>query len=46
MNIPKYLKKVRKINITLEDIDSFEEEVKQYYEDAKLTAPVHLSKGN
>ena len=46
MKIPNYLKKVRGIEFTEEDIISFEEEVKKYYEDGKITAPVHLSKGN
>jgi len=46
MVIPDYLKKVRHIKFTKEDLITFEEDVKKYYEDAKIIAPVHLSKGN
>ena len=46
MNIPYNLKKVRDIKITESDLIEFEEEVKQKYEDAKITSPVHLTKGN
>ncbi len=46
MKIPNYLKKVRDIKLNEEKLIIFEEEVKKYYEDAKITAPVHLSKGN
>ena len=46
MKIPGYLKKVRKIKQSIEDLQLFEEEVKVLYEDAKITAPVHLSNGN
>ena len=46
MKIPKYLKKVRELAITEQDLIDFEEEIKQYYEDAKIQAPIHLSKGN
>ena len=46
MKIPDYLEKVRNIQLTEKDLIAFEEEVKKYYEDAKITAPVHLSKGN
>ena len=46
MKIPHYLSKVREIKLTEGDLISFEEEVKSYYDDAKITAPVHLSKGN
>ena len=46
MKIPDYLEKVREIKFTIEDLITFEEEVKKYYEDSKITAPVHLSKGN
>ncbi len=46
MVIPDYLKKVRQIKFTEEDLITFEENVKKYYEDAKITGPVHLSKGN
>ena len=46
MKIPNYLKKVKHIQIKEEDLIQFEEDVKKYYEDAKITAPIHLSKGN
>ncbi len=46
MQIPNYLEKVRDINLTKEDLLDFEEEVKKHYEDANISAPVHLSKGN
>jgi len=46
MKIPKYLKKIRKPNVTADDLLKFEIDVKKHYEDSKITAPVHLSKGN
>jgi len=46
MKIPDYLEEVRDIKFTEEDLITFEEEVKEYYEDSRITAPVHLSKGN
>ncbi len=46
MNIPDYLDKKRQIILTEKDLIAFEEKVKKHYEDAKITAPVHLSKGN
>ena len=46
MKIPNYLKKVRKINFQVSDLLAFEDKVKKYYEEAKITAPVHLSRGN
>ena len=46
MNIPYNLKKVRDIKLTEFDLISFEEEVKQRYEDTEIKAPVHLTKGN
>ena len=46
MNIPDYLDKKRQILLTKKDLIAFEGKVKKYYEDAKITAPVHLSKGN
>ena len=46
MKIPSYLKKVRKIKQSIEDLQLFEEEVKVLYEDSKITAPIHLSNGN
>ena len=46
MNIPNHLKKVRDVKHTKDDLILFEEEVKKHYEDALISAPVHLSKGN
>tara|TARA_Y100001958_G_C21248273_1_gene580787 strand:+ start:5047 stop:5676 length:630 start_codon:yes stop_codon:yes gene_type:complete len=46
MNIPNHLKKVRDVKHTKEDLILFEEKVKKHYEDALISAPVHLSKGN
>tara|TARA_B100000315_G_scaffold255762_1_gene299976 strand:- start:243 stop:878 length:636 start_codon:yes stop_codon:yes gene_type:complete len=46
LKIPKYLIKVRDIKLTEKDLITFEEKVKKYYEKGKITAPVHLSKGN
>ena len=46
MKIPDHLIKVRKITLTNSNLISFESEVKKYYEDGKITAPVHLSEGN
>ena len=46
MNIPHNLKKLRDVELTESDLIKFEEEVKQKYEDAKIKAPVHLTKGN
>ena len=44
--VPKSLKKVRDINLTSQDLISFESEVKEKYENAKIKAPIHLSKRN
>ena len=46
MKIPKYLKKVRDVEITKEQLLKFEEEIKSVYEDGKIKAPIHLSKNN
>ena len=40
------MKKVRDINITVDDLKSFEEEVKVTYEAGGIKAPVHLAGGN
>ena len=40
------MKKVRDINITVDDLKSFEEEVKVVYEAGGIKAPVHLAGGN
>ena len=46
MKIPKNLKIVRKVTLNEQDLIEFEEEVKLNYENAKISAPVHLTKGN
>ena len=46
MKIPIFLKKVRNIKITANDLIDFENEIKIKYEEAKIKAPIHLSKGN
>jgi len=46
MKIPDYLEKVKQIDYTVSDLIAFEERVKKYYENAKITSPVHLSRGN
>jgi pyruvate dehydrogenase E1 component alpha subunit len=46
LSIPSYLKKVREVNITKEELILFESEVKEKYEDGKIPAPIHLSKNN
>ena len=46
MHIPKNLKKIRKVNITPQQLFNFEEEIKKIYEKGKIKAPIHLSRGN
>jgi len=46
IRIPNHLKKVREVDITKEDLISFEFEIEEKYEDGKILAPVHLSKNN
>tara|TARA_B110000438_G_scaffold298052_1_gene345503 strand:- start:945 stop:1634 length:690 start_codon:yes stop_codon:yes gene_type:complete len=46
MKIPKYLKKVRKVQIKVSELLAFEDQVKKHYEDSLIKAPVHLSRGN
>jgi len=46
MKIPVQLQKHRKLKYTEKDLITFEEEVKVHYENGKIKAPVHLSKGN
>ena len=46
IKIPNHLKKVREVDITKEDLISFESEVKEKYEGGKIPAPIHLSKDN
>ena len=50
MKIPSYLKKVSEPiyskNVIKKRLTLFEDRVKLLYEDAEITAPIHLSKGN
>ena len=46
IKIPEHLNKVRNVTINSEDLIEFEDRIKAVYEDAKINAPVHLSKGN
>mgnify|MGYP003672519081 FL=1 len=46
MRIPNYLKKVRKINLSKQDLMDFELDIKNRYENATIRGPVHLSGGN
>jgi TPP-dependent pyruvate/acetoin dehydrogenase alpha subunit len=46
MRIPSKLTKQKEVTITSNDLIQFEEEVKSIYEDAKILAPIHLSRGN
>tara|TARA_B100000902_G_scaffold328827_1_gene325066 strand:- start:2904 stop:3536 length:633 start_codon:yes stop_codon:yes gene_type:complete len=46
LRIPKHLKKQREVNITKEELISFETEVKEKYEAGEILAPVHLAKDN
>ena len=46
MKIPDYLKKVKDIELTAQDLMGFEVRVKEVYEKGSIKAPIHLSKGN
>ncbi len=46
LKIPKHLKKQREVNVTKEELISFETEVKERYESGEILAPVHLAKDN
>jgi|TARA_R110000824_G_scaffold711_1_gene4420 TPP-dependent pyruvate/acetoin dehydrogenase alpha subunit len=46
MQIPKKYKKVREINITPEELITFETKVKDAYEEGKVKGPIHLAKNN
>ena len=46
MKIPDYLKKVKDIELTAQDLMDFEVRVKEVYEKGSIKAPIHLSKGN
>jgi len=46
MKIPEHLIKVRKIELTKQDLIDFELDIKNRYENAIIRGPVHLSGGN
>ena len=46
VQIPKHLKKIRDVNITKDELVSFETTIRESYEDGKIPAPIHLSKDN
>ncbi|MHA1987696.1 MAG: FkbM family methyltransferase [Promethearchaeota archaeon] len=44
--IPKHLKKVRKVTITKKELIDFENKIAEEYDNEKIKAAIHLSKGN
>lgn len=46
MNIPKKYTKVRKINITKQELIDFESKVRDAYEAGQIKGPIHLAKNN
>ena len=46
MNIPRHYTKVRDVNTTPEELITFEDRIKDAYENAGIKGPVHLSKNN
>ena len=40
------MKKVRDIKLTPDDLRIFEQQVKEFYENGQIKAPVHLAGGN
>ncbi len=46
MKIPNHYKKVRDINLSVEQLISFENMVKESYENGQIKGPIHLSKNN
>tara|TARA_R100001015_G_C4589478_1_gene145105 strand:- start:436 stop:1062 length:627 start_codon:yes stop_codon:yes gene_type:complete len=46
MNIPKHLKRVRRVTLTPEELIQFETKVKETYEAGKIKGPIHLAKNN
>jgi len=46
LHIPRNLKKIRDIIITKQELIDFEAKVADYYNDGKIKAAIHLSKGN
>lgn len=46
LKIPDHLRKVKEVELTKQDLEEFEEEIKTAWETANISGPVHLSKGN
>ena len=46
MNIPSYLKKVRKVSLSPQELIDFESKVRDTYEAGKIKGPIHLAKNN
>ena len=46
IQIPKSLEKVRKVNVTAQELIDFELKIKENYEKGKIRGPVHLAKNN
>lgn len=46
MKIPSYLSRVRDVALKEQDLIDFELRIKKAYEEGKIKAPIHLSKGN
>ena len=46
MHIPAHLKKVRDINLTVDELITFESKVRDAYEAGRIKGPIHLAKNN
>jgi len=46
LSMPEYLKKVRDITITAQDLIRFEDSVRDSYEEGLIRGPIHLAKNN
>ena len=46
MNIPNYLEKIKEVDYTPKQLDRFEDDIADLYENGKIKAPVHFSNGN
>ena len=46
LQIPKHLKKIRKISVTEQELIDFESKVRDTYEAGKIKGPVHLARNN
>jgi len=46
LHIPKNLKKVREINISVQELIDFETEIKEQYEAGNIKGPIHLASNN